>query len=169
MRVAISIREGKISSVALLRRLTNDSRKNKLHRAFRELGRVIRTITLLRYLTEPELREGITAITNRVEAFHGFARWLMFGGDCVLADNDPDHQEKIIKFNELMANCVIFHNAVEITAAVNQLVGAGSDVDPHDLATISPYITSKIRRFGVWVLDLDPPPNTVGTHLQITA
>jgi hypothetical protein len=35
---------------------------------------------LLRYLSEPELREGITAITNRVEAFHGFARWLMFGG-----------------------------------------------------------------------------------------
>ncbi|MEU4332826.1 Tn3 family transposase [Nonomuraea dietziae] len=40
----------------------------------------MRTITLLRYLSEPALREQITAITNRTEAFHGFADWLMFGG-----------------------------------------------------------------------------------------
>ncbi len=25
------------------------------------------------------VREGITAITNRVEAFHGFFKWLTFG------------------------------------------------------------------------------------------
>jgi hypothetical protein len=29
----------------------------------------------------------------------------MFASD-VLQDNDPDHQEKIIKFNELLANCL---------------------------------------------------------------
>jgi TnpA family transposase len=74
MRVMVSIREGRISSSVLLRRLGNESRKNRIYKAFRELGRVVRTITLLRYLSEPELRESITAITNRVEAFHGFAR-----------------------------------------------------------------------------------------------
>ena len=89
MRVVLSIRAGRISSAALLRRLGNQSRRNRIYRAFRELGRAVRTIVLLRYLSEPELREGITAITNRVEAFHGFARWLMFGGG-VLGDNDPD-------------------------------------------------------------------------------
>lgn len=41
--------------MTLLRRLGNHSRKNRLYRAFRELGRVIRTITLLRYLSEPQL------------------------------------------------------------------------------------------------------------------
>ncbi len=33
----------------------------------RELGRVIRTITLLRFISEPELREKITAATNKAE------------------------------------------------------------------------------------------------------
>ena len=55
LRTAISIREGRLSSVTLLRRLGNHSRKNRLYRAFRELGRAIRTITLLRYLSEPRL------------------------------------------------------------------------------------------------------------------
>lgn len=88
----------------------NHSRKNRLYRAFRELGRAIRTITLLRYLSEPALREQITAITNRTEAFHGFADWLMFGGK-LISHNDPDHHEKVVTFNELLANCVIYSNA----------------------------------------------------------
>jgi TnpA family transposase len=72
-----------MSSVTLLRRLGNHSRQNRLYRAFRGLGRAIRTITLLRYLSEPRLREQITRVTNRNEAFHGFAGWLMFGGKLI--------------------------------------------------------------------------------------
>jgi hypothetical protein len=34
---------------------------------------VIRTITLLRSLADAQLREQITAITNKAEAFHGFS------------------------------------------------------------------------------------------------
>ena len=68
LRAGISIREGRLSSVTLLRRLGNHSRRNRLYKALRELGRVIRTITLLRYLSEPGLRDQIGAITNRDRA-----------------------------------------------------------------------------------------------------
>jgi TnpA family transposase len=50
MRVVLSIRVGVISSAVLLRKLGNNSRKNKLYQAFRELGRVIRTEFLLRWV-----------------------------------------------------------------------------------------------------------------------
>ncbi|MFC5747539.1 Tn3 family transposase [Actinomadura rugatobispora] len=166
LRTAISIRENKLSSVTLLRRLGNHSRKNRLYRAFRELGRAIRTITLLRYLSEPELREQITAITNRTEAFHGFADWLMFGGK-LIGHNDPDHQEKVVKFNELIANCVIYSNACDITDAANALAAEGHPVDTDDLATVSPYITHTIRRFGNWTLNLTPPDQTPTTRLDL--
>ncbi|MEU5876509.1 Tn3 family transposase [Spirillospora sp. NPDC047279] len=43
--------------MTLLRQLGNHSRKNRLYRAFRKLGRAIRTMSLLRYLSEPKLRE----------------------------------------------------------------------------------------------------------------
>jgi hypothetical protein len=132
--------------VTLLRRLGNHSRKNRLYRAFRELGRAIRTITLLRYLSEPELPElpeQITAVANRNEAFHGFADWLMFGGR-LIGHNDPDHQEKVVKFNELIANCVIYSTACDITDAANDIAAEGHPVDTDDLATVSPYITRTI-------------------------
>ncbi|MEV6227532.1 Tn3 family transposase [Saccharopolyspora shandongensis] len=50
--------------MTLLRRLGKHSHENRLYRAFRELGRVIRTVTPLRFLSEPELRGQITAITT---------------------------------------------------------------------------------------------------------
>ena len=47
LQVVLSIRQGKISSSFLLKKLTNYSRKNRLYHAFQELGRVIRTQFLL--------------------------------------------------------------------------------------------------------------------------
>ncbi|WP_205327077.1 Tn3 family transposase [Glycomyces sp. YM15] len=166
LRTAISIREGRLSSVTLLRRLGVNSRKNRLYRAFRELGRVIRTITILQFLSEPELREQIDVMTNKVESFHNFSDWLSFGAD-LIGHNDPVQQEKIVKFNELLANIVIYSNACDITVAANQLAAEGYPVDPEDLATVSPYITENIRRFGDYVLDLTPPESEPDTRLDL--
>lgn len=78
--------------------------------AFRELGRVIRTLFLLKYLNEPELRRTIHATTNKSEQFNDFAQWLMFGGDGIIAENLRHEQRKVIKYNQLVANMVILHN-----------------------------------------------------------
>jgi len=75
------------------------------------VGRAVRTIVLIRYLSEPELRESITTIANRVESFHKLLEWLSFGNAGVIGDNDPDHIENVVRFNELRANCMIFCNA----------------------------------------------------------
>lgn len=47
LQVAQSIRAGRLSPSTILRKLGTASRKNKLYFAFRELGRVIRTLFLL--------------------------------------------------------------------------------------------------------------------------
>ncbi|GGY89559.1 hypothetical protein GCM10010327_20500 [Streptomyces nitrosporeus] len=94
MKVAVSVREGAISSSTLLKRLRSGSKKNADYAAFREVGRVIRTIQLLRYLSDPALRRRVTAATNKTEAFNGFSQWIGFGNRGVIADNDPVEQER---------------------------------------------------------------------------
>ena len=59
MKVVLSIQAGKILPSTLLRILTSYSSKNKLYVAFRELGRVIQTNFLLRYVTDAPLRATI--------------------------------------------------------------------------------------------------------------
>ncbi|MDH2394071.1 Tn3 family transposase [Streptomyces sp. HNM0663] len=148
MRVAISVREGALSSATLLKRLRSGSHKNATYTAFREVGRVIRTVQLLRYLTDAPLRRRVTAATNKVESFNRFSQWVGFGNQGVIADNDPVEQEKAMKFNALLTNAVIFHNALDIAEIVRQLLEEGWEIDPEDLAHISPYLTEHIKRFG---------------------
>ncbi|MEU8837299.1 Tn3 family transposase [Streptomyces sp900116325] len=53
-----------------------------------------------------------------------------------------------MKFNALLLNAVIFHNALEITEIVRQLLDEGWEIDPEDQAHISPYPTKHSNRFG---------------------
>jgi TnpA family transposase len=82
-----------------MRRLRSNSRKNRIYKVFREVGRSVRTVALLRYLADPQLRIRVIAATNKVESYYGSAQWLGFGDNGVLADNDPAWQKRPIKFN----------------------------------------------------------------------
>ena len=169
MRVVLSIRQGRLSSTLLLRRLGTESRKNNVYKAFRELGRAIRTITLLRFISEPELREQITAATNKAESYNAFSGWLAFGSE-VIERNDPAEQEKMIKFNSLLANCAIFHTTLDMTVVIRQLIAEGWIVDLDDLASTSPYITERVKRFGEYPIEgLTDPPEAFDPHLELLA
>lgn len=158
LQVVFSIQTGKISSAILLRKLGNYSRKNRLYQAFQELGRVVRTVFLLQYISDMKLRQQITAATNIVEAYNGFSKWFFFGGFGIIANNDPIEQEKIIKYNDLVANAVIFHNVVDLTEILRDLLKTGYLITREDVAALSPYMTSQIKRFGDYLIDRETVP-----------
>jgi len=159
LQVVLSIKAGKVLPSTLLRKLTTYSRKNRLYQAFRELGRVVRTVFLLKYLASLELREQIHAATNKVEAYNGFTDWLGFGGD-EITTKDPIELEKRIKYRDLIANTVILQNTVDLSYALRELAGEGYAIKREDVAALSPYWTAHIKRFGDYVLEWEtlPPP-----------
>jgi len=85
LRVVFSIQAGRLTASTLLRKLGTYTRKNRLYRAFRELGHVVRTAFVLRYLSDADLRQTIQAATNKSEAFHRCIRWVFFGGQGLIA------------------------------------------------------------------------------------
>jgi TnpA family transposase len=163
LQVVLSIRSGKISSTFLLKKLTTYSRKNRLYHAFQELGRVIRTQFLLEYISQPKLREVITASTNKVEAYNALSDWIMFASRVIVASNDPDEMEKAIKYNALIANCIILQNIMDYSYAIYQLQQEGSDITKEDAARISPYMTEHLKRFGDFFIDLSIQPEHTET------
>jgi hypothetical protein len=168
MRATVSIREGAISSTLLLKRLRSGSKKNATYTAFREVGRVIRTVQLLRFLSDAPLRGRVTAATNKVEAFNGFSDWVRFGQRGTVAHNDPGEQEKDVKFTSLLANLLIFHNTLDIADVVRQLQAEGEVIDPLDLAQVSPYLTEHVNRFGVYSThEIGIAPEDYDTRLDV--
>ncbi len=123
----------------ILRRRGSESTKNKVCFAFRELGRVIRTLFLLKYLKGPELRRTIHAATNKSEQFNDFAQWLMFGGEGVIAENVRREQRKVIKYKHLVANMVILYNIQWMSRKLKELQEKGHPVDAEVLKVLSPY------------------------------
>jgi TnpA family transposase len=169
LRVALSIKAGRITPSAILRRLATYSRKNKLYFAFRELGRVVRTIFLLRFLSDIDLRRTINAATNKSEAFNKFIQWVRFGGDGVISENLSDEQRKLIKYNHLVANLLAFHTVVTISAALDRMREEGYDIDVEALAVFSPYQTEYINRFGNYTLNPNRRPEPLEWHLRNAA
>lgn len=151
----------------LLRKLNNYSHKNKLYQSFRELGRVIRTIFLLQYISDIELRQQITASTNKIEAYNGFSKFFFFGGEGVIAENDPEEQEKRIKYNDIVSNAVILENVVDITYILKELSANGVEFTKSDVAVLSPYLTKHIKRFEDYIIDLENVSRAIDTSLSI--
>jgi len=154
MQLILSIQHGKISATLILKKLGSRSRRNQLYRGFRELGRVIRTIFLLEYISNVELRESITAETNKVEAFHNLSDWISFASRTIVASNNTKEMEKAIRYNTLVANFVILQNVIDISKVIQQLRIEGWEIKKKDLETLSPYLTEHIKRFGDYVLNL---------------
>ena len=119
---------------------------------------MIRTIFLLRYIADAELRQTIHAATTKSERFNKFVQWVAFGGEGVIAENVRDEQRKFIKYNHLVANLLIFHNVATMTKAIRRMEADGHTVSDAILAVLSPYQTGHINRFGKHVLNFGHAP-----------
>ena len=106
--------------------------------------------------------------TNIAEAWNGFVQWVAFGGEGVIRQNNREEQRKIIRYNHLVANLVVFHNVVSMTRVFQELIDAGYAVTPEIIARLSPYKTGHINRFGHYDLRFDrvPPPITEELRLS---
>ena len=62
----------------------------------------------------------------------------------------------------ILANAIMLHNVVDLTMVLNQMVAEGYRVTEQFVKRLSPYITSHIKRFGQYLLDIDSMPEPLG-------
>ena len=92
--------------------------------------------------------------TNKGEQFNNFCQMAVFGNDGIIAENIRFEQNKIIKYNQLVANMAILHNVASMTRILKQLQAEGWEITPQILEGLGPYWTSQINRFGDYLLDI---------------
>ncbi len=168
LKVAVSIKTGKLLPSTILRRLGSYNRQNQLNRAFHELGRVVRTEFLLNWISDLELRRVALGSMNKSEQFNRFSQWVAFGGP-VLEENNRDEQRKLIKYNHLVANCLIFYNVCAMTQALHKMRKEGVHVNADMLSRLSPYITRHVNRFGEYRVDVNRQSPPLDYQLPILA
>ena len=78
VRVAASLRNRVVPAHIVLQRLSSASPSDRVAKALTALGRIVKTIFILRYIHNDKIRRRVQLQLNRGEARHELARWLFF-------------------------------------------------------------------------------------------
>jgi TnpA family transposase len=158
LRLAGSLKLGVARARRLTRTLQTNDRPTRLARALQELGRLVKTLYLLRFIDDNSYRRRILAQLNRGEGRHQLARVLFHGKRGELRQRYREGQEDQLGALGLVVNLVVLWNTIYIDAALGQLRAEGYEVLADDIARLSPLGFKHINMLGRYAFIL---PDTV--------
>lgn len=106
-----------------IRTLQTKDRPTKLARALEELGRLVKTLYLLRFIDDEAYRRRILVQLNRGEGRHQLARIVFHGKRGELRQRYREGQEDQLGALGLVVNVIVLWNTIYMNAALNQLRG----------------------------------------------
>ncbi len=169
LRVAATIRSGHTPASLLISRLQASARQNALTQGLQEYGRIIKTISSLRYLHSPVHRRQVLDQLNKGESIHALRRQLFFANLGRLNRRRPDDQYLQAQCLTLVTNAIICWNTIYLGAALEHLEGLGKVV-PREavIQRLSPTIYEHINLYGRYDFsNLVAPPSGELRPLQV--
>jgi TnpA family transposase len=148
LRLAASIKQGTVTASLMLRKLGSYPRQNGLAVALRELGRIERTLFILDWLQNVELRRRVHAGLNKGEARNALARAVFFNRLGEIRDRSFEQQRYRASGLNLATAAIVLWNTVYLERAVNALRKRGSDLDETLLEHLSPLGWEHINLTG---------------------
>ena len=154
VRLAASMRARTASPSLILHRLGSYARQNSLHRALAEIGRVRKTVFILRYLDDAAYRRRIGQELNKGERSHALSRFLFFGKEGAVRGRTFQDQVNTFSCLAVLHNAVVAWNTLRLGEAVTGLRAEGHDIPDQELARTSPLGHAHINPFGQYRFDL---------------
>ena len=141
MRLATSLKDRTTPAHVIVQRLTSSYPADRLSKAITNLGRIIKTEYILRYLTDPELRRRVQRQLNKGEYRQKLPRWIFFADQGEFLTGDYVEIMNKASSLSLVCNAVLYWNTIKIGEAVDGLREQGEDLTDEDLSHISllPY------------------------------
>ncbi len=158
LRLAGSLKLGTVLAAGLIRTLQTKDRPTRLARALEELGRLVKTLYLLRYIDDEAYRRRILVQLNRGEGRHQLARTVFHGKRGELRQRYHEGQEDQLGALGLVVNVIVLWNTIYMDAALDQLRAKGFGVRDEDVGRLSPLGFDHINMLGRYAFVL---PDTV--------
>lgn len=150
VRVAASLRNRTAPAHVVLQRLASSAPSDRLAKALAALGRALRSLFLLRYIHEEDLRARMQLQLNRGEGRHQLARRLFFANQGAFQTGDYEEIMNKATCLSLLSNAALVWNTVQMSRIIEQLRVSGETITSEDLARISPMAFSHIIPNGTY-------------------
>ena len=115
LRLVATIKLKEATASEIFRRLNSYSRQHSLYKAMKAFGQIIKSLFILRYIDEVELRQSIEKQLNKVELANRFTRAVAVGNPRGLEHADKAEQEIAESCNRLIRNCIVCWNYLYMT------------------------------------------------------
>lgn len=161
-RVAASLKDGTVTAVLLVEKLQALESKNLIHRGLEEYGRLLKTIDILTFLSDPPYRRRVGRMLNKGEAVHSLARDVAYGQLGMLTDRDFASQLNRATCLSLLINVLAVWNTRYLQAALDHLRAEGYPVLERDLEHLSPLLSGHINLHGSHHFDFQAPKKRQG-------
>lgn len=148
VRVAASLANHTSPAHVIVQRLISASPSDRLAKALTHLGRAVKTIYILRYIQEEDLRRRVQLQLNRGESRHELARVLFFANCGEFQKGDYEEIMNKATALSLLSNAVLVWNTVKIGEIVDRLRAAKQPVEDAHLARISPLLHAHVTPSG---------------------
>ena len=99
----------------MLNRLSSYTYQNPLHQALKQLGRIYRSIYILKYYDEINLKQQIEKQLNKVEKSHQFAHAVFFDHNGQIRQELKENQDIAIGCIILSQNAIILWNCLHLS------------------------------------------------------
>ncbi len=154
LRAVASVRSGRVSATVLMRRLGSAAHGEPIHRAADQLGRLLRTLFLCDYFSNPEFRREIHTILNRGESVHQLQRAVYFGKVAPERGRRRDEMIAISGSHALLTNLVLAWNTHHMQETVDRWRRSGQTIEDAWLSRMGPAHFAHVNfrgtfRFGI--------------------
>ncbi|QFT29434.1 Tn3 transposase DDE domain protein [Labrenzia sp. THAF82] len=138
MRLAASIRDKSLKPSEILRKLGAYRQQNRLYLALGEIGRIERTLFMLDWIENADLRMECHAGLNKSEARHSLARAVFAHSQGRIHDSSEAAQQKRAMALNLVITAITFWNTLYMDKAAKHLAQTSPLYDAKLLAHTSP-------------------------------
>jgi TnpA family transposase len=148
LRLAGSLKLGKVKATAVMRTLQRAGSLSGLGRAVAELGRVEKTLYLLAYVQDEAYRRRILVQLNRGEGRHALARAVFHGKKGELRQRYREGMEDQLGALGLVVNALVLWNTRYLQHALEQWQETEEVLHPADVARLSPLLHEHVNMLG---------------------
>ncbi len=120
LRLICTIKLKETTASDIFRRINSYSKQHALYKTMKAFGQIIKSLFILRYLDELELRQAIEKQLNKVELANKMTRAVAVGNPREYTQAEKEEQEIAESCNRLIKNAIVCWNYLYLTKKLKQ-------------------------------------------------
>ena len=145
-----SLAQKDVTQADMVRMLGSYGRQNQTKKALWELDNLCRTLYILTFIDDVELRQSVQKALNRGEAYHRFRRAISYVNAGKFRLKTEAEQHIWNECARLIANAVIYYNTLLLSRVYEQKRASGAHAAADIVKNISPNAWQHVHLIGAF-------------------